>query len=51
MNRIKQPSTWAGIAAILGVAKVFFPTWAGVIDGIAIAAGSAAVVMNEAGAK
>jgi hypothetical protein len=47
MHRITQPSTWAGIAAILQVAKVFAPQWAPVIDGIVMAAGGAAVVLNE----
>lgn len=51
MNRINQPSTWAGIAALLQVAKVFFPTWAPVIDGVTAAAGGAAVVLNEKAAQ
>lgn len=47
MNRLKQPSTWAGLAALLQLAKMFAPEYAGVIDGLTAAAGSAAVVMNE----
>lgn len=51
MNRFSEPSTWAGIAAMLQVAKVFFPAWAIVIDGITMAAGGAAVAIQEKAAK
>lgn len=46
-NRIKEPSTWAGLAALLQVAKVFFPAYALVFDGLTAAAGSFAVAMPE----
>lgn len=49
MNRLTQPSTWAGIAALAQLLKAFFPVYAGVIDGVTAAAGSAAVLMNEKG--
>lgn len=51
MNKLKQPSTWAGLAALLQVAKVFFPAYALVIDGLTTAAGGAAVVLNEQPAR
>lgn len=47
MNRIKQPSTWAGVAALLQVLAVVYPTYAPVITGLITAAGGAAVVLNE----
>jgi hypothetical protein len=49
MNRILQPSTWAGIAAIFQVAKSFFPQYATYVDIITTAAGSLAVALNEKG--
>ena len=47
MKRLKQPSTWAGIAALLQVLAMAFPAYAGVIAGLTAAAGSAAVALNE----
>jgi Asp/Glu/hydantoin racemase len=49
MDRLKQPSTWAGIAALAQVLKAFFPTWTPVIDGVTTLAGGAAVMLNEKG--
>ena len=46
-NRIKEPSTWAGLAALLQVVKIFFPVYGLVFDGLAAAAGSVAVAMPE----
>ena len=50
-NRFKEPSTYAGIAALLQVAKVFFPVYAMAFDGLTAAAGSIAVGMPEKGAQ
>ena len=50
-NRFKEPSTYAGIAALLQVAKVFFPVYALAFDGLTAAAGSVAVGMPEKGAQ
>jgi hypothetical protein len=49
MDRLKQPSTWAGIAALAQVLKAFFPTWTPIIDGVTTLAGGAAVMLNEKG--
>lgn len=49
MNRLVQPSTWAGIAAIFQVAKAFFPQYASFVDIITTAAGSLAIALNEKG--
>ena len=50
-NRFKEPSTYAGIAALLQVAKVFFPVYALAFDGLTAAAGSIAVSMPERGGQ
>jgi hypothetical protein len=48
MNRFKEPSTWAGIAALAQVAASFLPTnWAWVAHALTAAAGSAAVSLRE----
>jgi hypothetical protein len=49
MNRLKQPSTWAGVAIVLPVLKLMFPAWGAVVDGLVLAAGGAAVALNEKG--
>ena len=49
MNRIKQPSTWAGLAGLLLVAKVVLPAYGAIFDGLAAAASAAAVGLNEGG--
>lgn len=49
MGRLKEPSTWAGLAAILQAAKVFFPVYGLALDGLTAAAGSLAVALREAG--
>lgn len=46
-KRIKEPSTWAGFAAILQALKFLVPQHAAVIDGLTAAAGSVAVVLRE----
>ena len=33
-QRLTEPSTWAGLAALLQVMKVFFPVYAIVFDGL-----------------
>lgn len=50
MNRIKEPSTWAGVAALLEVAKLMFPAWAAVFVALQGAAGAVAVAVREGGA-
>lgn len=51
MNRFKQPSTWAGLAAILQALKAMLPEHALVLDGLTVVAGGVAGVVNEQGAK
>lgn len=49
-NRLKEPSTFAGLAVLLAQAgKLLFPEFALVLDGLAAVAGGAAVVMTEKG--
>ena len=51
-NRLKEPSTWAGIAAVLqGLKLVMPPQWHAVLDGITIAAGGVAVARKDPGAE
>lgn len=47
MGRLKEPSTWAGLAVILQAAKVFFPLQALALDAVSTAAGGLAVVLRE----
>ena len=47
MDRFKQASTWAGLGVLFQVTKILLPSWAGVLDGLSAAAGSAAVAINE----
>lgn len=51
MNRIKEPSTWAGLAAILQAMKFVFPLHAVAIDAATAAAGGVAMVLREGGAQ
>lgn len=51
MNRFKQPSTWAGLAAILQALKALLPQHAMVIDALTVVAGGVAGVVNEKGAR
>lgn len=49
MKRIRQPSTWASIAALLVLAKAFVPPQYGiVIDSLVGAAGGLGIALNEA---
>ena len=50
MKRLKEPSTWAGIAGILQALKAMLPQHALVLDGLTGAAGVLAGVMAEKGA-
>jgi hypothetical protein len=47
MNRLKQPSTWAGIATLAQLLATFFPQYAPIIGAITAAGGAAAVALNE----
>ena len=49
MNRIKEPSTWAGLAAILQALKFVLPQYAIIVDAATAAAGGVAMVMRESG--
>ena len=49
MNRIKEPSSWAGLAGILQALKFFAPQYAMLIDAATAAAGGVAVVLRENG--
>ena len=51
MGRLKEPSTWAGFAALLQAAKVFFPLQALALDGLTAAVGSLAVALRETGGQ
>jgi len=46
-DRLKEPSTWAGFAAILQAAKFFFPQYAMIIDGLTALVGALAVKLPE----
>ena len=49
MNRINEPSTWAGLAAILQALQFLFPQYALAINAATAALGGVAVVMREKG--
>jgi hypothetical protein len=54
MNRVikrmaKEPSSWAGIAALLGALRMALPAYAGLLDGIIMVSGALAVGMKEQG--
>ena len=51
MTRIKEPSTWAGLAALLLGLKAFVPLqYAGLIDWAVQGAGALAIVLREGAA-
>lgn len=51
MKRFLEPSTWAGLAAVLqGLKFVLPPQWHPVVDGASVAAGGLAAAMREKGA-
>ncbi|MBN9357544.1 MULTISPECIES: hypothetical protein [Pseudomonadota] len=47
MDRIKEPSTWAGLGILAQVLKGFFPAYALALDGVSAAAGALAGVLTE----
>jgi hypothetical protein len=47
MDRLKEPSTWAGIGVIFQVLKAFFPQYAFFADALSAGAGSIAVALKE----
>ena len=47
VSRLVEPSTHAGLAAGIQVAKLFFPEYIPVIDGFTAAFASLAVVLKE----
>lgn len=47
MNRIKQGSTWAGFGAVALALASFFPQYAEIINGVAMALGGVAAVIND----
>lgn len=49
--RVKEPSSWAGAAAIIQGAGVLFPQWAGILTGVAALLGAVAVKIPERGAQ
>lgn len=50
MNRLSEPSTWAGIAAAMSlIAQVVGGPWAGVIGAVGGVAAALAVKLREGG--
>lgn len=49
LDRIVEPSTMAGMAAISQVIAAVSPTWAAVFHGFTVAFGALAVAMREKG--
>ena len=50
MNRLKEPSTWAGLAGLVQGAKLFVPPqYHFVVDGASILAGGLAALIAEKG--
>lgn len=45
----REPSSWAGIAGLLGGLRVALPNYAGMIDAVIMVAGAIAVGMREKG--
>lgn len=45
----KEPSSWAGIAALLGGLRMALPAYAALIDGVIMVSGALAVGMKEQG--
>lgn len=50
LARLKEPSTWAGVAAILLAVGKAFPHAAGVTDALAVVLGGGAVAGSEGAA-
>lgn len=51
LNRISEPSTHAGLSAVLLALSFFLPQYAGIIQGMAALFGFTAVAIPEAGNK
>ena len=51
MNRFKEPSSWAGLAALIQVLGAFFPQYAMVAHAATAAAGAAAVALRETSSR
>jgi len=48
MNRLAEPSTWAGLAAIAQMLSAFLPAhYAGIAHAVTAGAGAAAVALRE----
>jgi hypothetical protein len=47
MNRLKEASTWAGLAAILQALKVIMPAHGLVLDGLTAVAGTVAAMVPD----
>lgn len=48
MDRLKEPSTWAGLAGIIGQLAIWLPGMAGMIaGGVGAAFGGVAVYLKE----
>ena len=48
-NRLMEPSSWAGIAALFEGLKLVAPQYAALIAGLQVIAGGIAVVVRESG--
>lgn len=47
-NRVAcEPSSWAGLGTVALGLKVFFPAYAGILDGVAMLGGTMGVCMRE----
>jgi len=51
MKRLKEASTWAGVAGILQALKAFLPQHAAGLDGLTMVAGTVAAVVPDKGAQ
>ena len=49
MNRFREPSTWAGFAAVLEGLKFVLPQYAALLVGVQAVLGGVAVVVRESG--
>lgn len=48
MDRLKEPSTWAGVAGVAQAAKVLIPApWSWIADVLSMLAGAAAMKLRE----
>ena len=50
-KRLREPSTWAGMAALLEGLKLMFPQYAAAVVGLQAIAGGVAVLMRESTAQ